>query len=157
MCTIYIFLFRQLSLSPLIFGKAIRTILFSLYFGNAIGTNQFPQFFSLYFDNIITTNQVKKIRICVLYIFLFRQLSLSPPIFNKAIRTIFFSIYFSNAIATNPFHKFFFPLFWQCHCHKLIATFFSPLFRQCHCYKSIATNQLSLFSPYFGNAIATNP
>ena len=118
MCTIYIFLFRQLSLSPQIFCKAIRKILFSLYFGNAIGTNQFPQFFSLYFDNIITTNQVKKIRICVLYIFLFRQLSLSPPIFNKAIRTIFFH------------------LFQQCHCHKSIATnFFSRYFGN-----AIATN-----------------
>ena len=87
--------------------------------------------------------------------FLFRQLSLSlsPPI-----------SYFGNTIAKNQtIFFFFFLLFWQCHCHKLIATifFFPPispmalpqihchnsfslLFRQCHCHKPIVTIFFSL-------------
>ena len=61
--------------------------------------------------------------------FLFRQLSLSlsPPI-----------SYFGNTIAKNQtIFFFFFLLFWQCHCHKLIATIF-------------------FFPTYFANGIATN-
>ena len=52
----------------------------------------------------------------------------SIPLFT--IPKVLFTLYFGNAIATIA--KNLYPLFRQCHCHKLI--FFSSHFRQWHCH-----------------------
>ena len=102
-------------------------------------------------EHDIHTKQVKKKQlknknICTIYIyfFLFRQLSLSPPI-----------SYFSNAIVKNQtIFFFFFLLFRQCHCHKPIATNFFP--PPISAMPSPQIHSTKFFPLYFGNAITTN-
>ena len=52
------------------------------------------------------------------------------PFHFSQFQKVFFTPYFGNAIATIA--KNLYPLFRQCHCHKLI--FFSSHFRQWHCH-----------------------
>ena len=143
------FLFRQLSLSPPIFGKSIATIFFPFYFGNAIGTNPLPQFF---FPSILTMplpqmhchkkKKKKKKNPPILamplpqincYHFFFPFISAMP--FHKSIATIFFP-FISSVALPQINHKFFF--FFK-FLPKISATWLPQFF----------------FSPIFDNLVAT--